>query len=270
MYFPIHLILSVISVQGVASSRAEVPMLRRSGGDDSNSGSRTLFEEFAAFFYEEMDSTDESAPAQRSAFSDRLEMLSNFTFSSDLSAALGDTMASYYYMEWFLTGDDLGCTAVASPYVKLQCSNGGRIHVDRPCFVQGLDTVICLQGNVEAFDYTSDYFGAWCSGTDMSELAVTVELGASDATCSSASGEAAHGISLGQACGPFGSDDFALSVEEEFCQNPSQYLSAETVDDNPRCMAIAQASQDNLLVSLPSVIATASTASPSCIYAINA
>ncbi len=269
MYYPIHLILAIVSLKSFASSKSEVPMLRRASSDENSGSSRSLFEQFASFFYESMDSKDEIVPAARSAFGDRLDVLSNFTFSSDASTAIGDTKASYYYMEWFLTGSDLGCTLVAASHIKLQCSNGGRIHVDRACFIQGKDTAVCLRGDEESFDYSSDFFGAWCSGSDVTELGLTIELGGGDATCSSASGEVAHGVSLGLACGEFGSDNFLFKVEPDFCEDPSHFLSAETVEDNARCMVIAQASQDNLFVSLPAVGAMASPALPSCIYDIN-
>ncbi len=172
-------------------------------------------------------------------------------------------------MEWFLTGDDLGCTSDTVPHIKLKCSNGGRIHVDRACLVHGLDTAVCLHGGNETYDYTSDYFGAWCSGNNKTELGLSVELGRVNATCSSSSGETAHGISLGQACGAFGEDNFTLVVQPDFCDDSTQYLSADTGDGIDRCMAIAQASQDNLDVSLPVVKASASLSRAACIYDVS-
>lgn len=263
------LLVAAASVPAVTATPA---LLRGNSNKDEEMGqpsSRNLFDEFANFFYEAMDTTQKLAPEKHSAFSDRLHLLSNFTFATNETAAFGDSRASYYYMEWFLTGDDLGCTTDAVPHIKLQCSNGGRIHVDRACLVHGLDTAVCIHGTGETFDYTSDYFGAWCSGSNYTELGLTVELAGVNATCSSASGETAHGISLGQACGPFGEKNFTLVVKPEFCDDPMQYLSDDTVDGNDRCMAIAQASQDNLEVSLPIVKASASISRAACIYDVN-
>lgn len=267
MHYPSYLLAAATSLQAVTASPT---LLRGSSRDEENNGqpssSRRLFEEFAHFFYEAMDATEKAAPNKRSAFSDRLHLLSNFSFANE-TTSLGDSKASYYYMEWFLTGDDLGCSLDSVSHIKLKCSNGGRIHVDRACFVHGLDTAVCLHATDETFDYTSEYFGAWCSGNNSTELGLSVELGGSNATCSSASGETAHGISLGQACGVFGEKNFTLVVQPEFCDDSTQFLAADAGDGtNDRCMAIAQASQDNLLVSLPVVKASASLSRAACIY----
>ena len=269
MHYTSYLLVAATAVPAAVIAS---PTWLRGGNNEEENGqsiSRSLYEGFTNLFYETMDSTDRRAPEKRSAFSDRLHLLSNFSFDSIATTSIGDSRASYYYMEWFLTGDDLGCTSDSLPHIKLQCSNGGRIHVDHACLLHGIDTAVCIHGSGETFDYTSDYFGAWCSGNNHTELGLSVELAGVNATCSSASGETAHGISLGQACGAFGEKNFTLIVQPEFCDDPFQYLSGDTIDGNDRCMAIAQASQDNLQVSLPVVKASASLSRAACIYDVN-
>jgi hypothetical protein len=270
----------------------ESPMLRRANHgtledhDASTSSSRALFAEFAAFFYESMDSATKeeeeqeelvnelSAPSERSDFLHQLEILSKTSiFSSTLPTSQGDSKGAFYYMEWFVTGPDLDCSPVVNPHIKLQCSNGGRIHVDHPCIVQGVDTAVCMHG-YHFLNHLADFVGVWCSGNDESELGLTVVLAGVDVTCTDNDGEIAQGISLGQGCGAFGSEEFHINVKESSCDDPTQYMPAETEDENPKCESAVTASEDSLvLLSLPVVSVSASTNSSDdsmCIYDINA
>lgn len=267
----------------------ESRMLR--GGDNemlegdpspSSASSRTLFEEFSAFFYESLDINEEdedaidsiAAPSERSDFlSNQMDILSKTaTFSGTLSSSPGDSKGTFYYIDWSVTGPDLQCSPVVNPHIKLTCSNGGRIHIDHPCIVVGLDTAVCIHG-YHFMNHLSDNVGVWCSGNDEIELGLNVELVGGDASCKSADGEISQGISVGQACGAFQSEEFRVNVKESFCNDPTQYVPAETEDENPKCASKVAASEENLLVSLPPVevsVTPSSSNDSKCIYEINA
>lgn len=279
-----RLLPSLAASDDNSSRKLRRAVYEASGKDPSpaDTPSRSLFEEFASYFYESMDALNKEQEVEQEAeveetsppiaFSDQLEMY-NISFFTSLTTSRGDSKGAFYYMEWLMTGSKLGCGLLVQPHIKLQCTNGGRINADHPCIVQNVDTAVCMHEVSAGTEYMSRFMGVWCTGNEETELGLTVQLAGGEAACYSANGRAAQGISLGQACGAFGSEDFQINIQESNCGDPSQFLSEEAVDDNPMCMAFAEASQDNLLVGLPVVNAAASPSTSggsSCIYDIDA
>lgn len=248
------------------------PVLR--GGQPTQGETKTLYEQYVGLFHETLDTQNDATFATPLSkdyvpFRSHLEALSTTTFSSTLATSRGDTKAAFYYIEWMMTGPDLGCTLSKEPHLLLQCRNGGRIHVDHTCVVQGVDTAICIHNYPPSFDVDSEFMSVWCSGTEKGELGLTVKVAAGPATCDSGSGEVAHSVSLGQACGKFGSADFKLRVKKSFCNDQTQYQDPEVPEDNPKCKASSEASLDKIELLLPQVDLTAKVSDSSCTYDVN-
>lgn len=257
----------------VDNERGRVSILDNepTAGFDVNSS----YDRYAAFFTEKLDTRSSAAaaavagPMEYAAFQDKLDVVSSKVFSSQLATSRGDTKASLFYMEWSVSGPDRGCTRTEKPRIKLQCNNGGRIHVDQACIILGEDIAVCTHPYSENFDYDSKYMAVWCSGTGGSELGLSASLASGSASCLSPSSEASHALSLGQACGPLKSLDFHLKIKESSCEDPRQFTPAETANDNPKCMEVAEASPDFLEIEIRPVNTNASTADASCIYDVS-
>lgn len=236
------------------------------------------FEEYASFFNEAMDTEknqDESTSTTvYEAFEGKAEqpLATIMKFSSPLTTTShDDIVASLYYIEWKMSGPDHGCTSTSRPEIKLECSNGGRLHIDRPCIMHGDDAAVCMHSEMlQFFDISTEALTVWCSGMDSRELGLTATLMSLPADCLSASGEIFQSLSLGHTCGSMDHhpNDLRLDVDEKFCVDSFQFQAPESNNKNPKCMAVAMASQDSTNVVLPSVRAVADTPDDSCIYSI--
>jgi hypothetical protein len=246
-----------------ANQNLEPTMLR------GTSQTRSLTSPFEAFFDVSPSNNSASsayAPTEPpTAFADKISTLSNTPLPSSISST-SDTKASFHYLEWTYTGLSLGCQWGTQPLI-LRCSNGGRIHVDHPCLVEGLNTAVCTNPYEEAgdFDRESQFLSVWCAGTDEDELNLSARLPSSELSCSDG-GEVGHGIALGRACGALGTDDFSMRVDESFCDNPDEYIEPLSTEENPICMGLIEC--DSGTCDVPHVGAESSKLDDSCVYAV--
>lgn len=271
------LLLSLLARASAVNDRSNTQLRGRTSSDTSGStlDTKSSFESYSAFFSEKLDTKSNAAaairagPREYAAFQDHLEVLSSKTFSSRLATSKGDTKASLFYLEWTVSGPDRGCIRKEKPRIKLQCSNGGRIHVDQACIVLGDDTAVCTHPYAEDFDYDSKYMAVWCSGSEGGELGLSASLASGSASCLSPSSEASHSLSLGQACGPLQSQEFKMKIKETSCEDSNQFIAAITTKDNPKCVEVAEASPGFLEIQIGAVNTSASTSDASCIYSVN-
>lgn len=178
-------------------------------------------------------------------------------------------LASYNVMEWTYSDAAMNCDW-SVPDLTLACSNGGTVRMATDytfCTELNDGTATCTNPDPDSREArVSLDIHAWCIGTSEDQLELTASLPSLsnvNAFCIEG-GLAVQGIRLARACGAFGSDDFELLTNSNFCvDGPELHTSSNLCWGGDECQQ-----ETCTTVTVPSILVSAiGQQYTNCIYA---